>query len=205
MSEVIPLHSGRMTEAQYAEERAKLPTDKKEAGARFEQALAILFYRSGWTQQQLADKEGKSRIWITTRLRFGNFLNFVTNVTKSDLLPRNLTEGKFREYWKQTNKDQNERARFAEVTRAIQRDAAVVKPRRHLIGHDIINEFADGKWHPLQTIIEAIAPDDPQHVESTVERMRKVKSYGVRPRKNKLELNSTTESFTARNRSAQKS
>lgn len=192
MSEVVALHSGRMTETEYEQERAKLPADKKEAGARFEQALAILFYRSGWTQQQLADKETaftRKKIgqqYISRLLRFGRFLNFTPVGVNPDLGPRNLTEYKFREYWEQTNKDHNERARFSEVVRAIQRDAAIVKPRRPLIGHGIISEFADGKWHSLQTIIEAIAPDDPQQVEATVERMRKVNSYGAKCEKKQV-------------------
>ena len=38
---------------------------RAEAGARFEQALATLFFRSGWTQEKLAEKEGKSQHWIS--------------------------------------------------------------------------------------------------------------------------------------------
>src|SRR5262245_52706437 len=61
-----------------------------------DQALALLFYRSGWTQEELAEKEGKSVSWISYRLRFGRFLNFSTVVEKSENRPKAFTEGRFR-------------------------------------------------------------------------------------------------------------
>ena len=63
---------------------------------------------------RVSKKEAKSRIWITVRLRFGHFLNFVTTVTTCPKPPRNLTEGRFRGYWEQTT-GTNERQRFTEV------------------------------------------------------------------------------------------
>ena len=74
-----------------------------EAAAKRDQALAQLFARSGWTQEELGKKEGKSQDWISLRLRFGRFLNFTTAVVNSEL-PRNLTEWRFRELWEQTDK-----------------------------------------------------------------------------------------------------
>ena len=71
--------------------------------AKRDQALAQLFARSGWTQEELGKKEGKSQDWISLRLRFGRFLNFTTAVVNSEL-PRNLTEWRFRELWEQTDK-----------------------------------------------------------------------------------------------------
>jgi hypothetical protein len=53
---------------------------KAEAGIRWEQELARLFVRSGWTQEELVKREGKSKGWIDQRLRFGRFLNFPTMV-----------------------------------------------------------------------------------------------------------------------------
>jgi hypothetical protein len=51
----------RMPEEVYERERTRLREiygdSSKEAGARFEQELAKLFYRSGWTQEELAKKE----------------------------------------------------------------------------------------------------------------------------------------------------
>ncbi|MCQ4188578.1 hypothetical protein [Methylocystis suflitae] len=43
-----------------------------------------------------AGKLPKSRQWVEKRLRFGRFLNFVTTVTNTENLPRNITEGRFR-------------------------------------------------------------------------------------------------------------
>ena len=63
-----------------------------ETAAKRDQALAQLFARSGWTQEELGKKEGKSQDWISLRLRFGRFLNFTTTVVKTDPLPANLTE-----------------------------------------------------------------------------------------------------------------
>jgi len=89
---------------------------KAEAGARFEQELAKLFYRSGWTQQALAEAEGKKRTWVVQRVRFGWFLDYVATATNPDSLPKDLTEGEFRRYWGRTDKSEtNERIRFAAV------------------------------------------------------------------------------------------
>jgi hypothetical protein len=61
----------------------------------------------------LAKKEGKSEGWVCQRLRFGRFLNFLTTVSFSEntSFPKNLTEGRFREYWSKTEGG-NERRRF---------------------------------------------------------------------------------------------
>jgi hypothetical protein len=37
------------------------------------------------------------------RLRFGRFLNFITTVINPESMPANLTEGRFRSYWEQTD------------------------------------------------------------------------------------------------------
>lgn len=59
--------------------------------ARRDQALAALIYRTGWTQDELAKKEGKTHQWIAHRTRFGRFLDFATAVAKMKSLPNNLT------------------------------------------------------------------------------------------------------------------
>jgi hypothetical protein len=69
---------------------------------------------SGWTQKQLAKKEGKDRAYIARRLLFGRFLSFVPTGTNAQTLPSNLTERRFRSYWERTE-GHNERRRINEV------------------------------------------------------------------------------------------
>ena len=160
---VIPLRA-RMTPAEYEAERARLrelygdaPAD---AAVKSEQALALLFARSGWTQQELAKKEGKSQKWVDFRLRFGRFLNFSTNVLKLELLPINLNEGRFREFWVRTEGD--ERARFREVVKLMQSETTLARstiPKGH--PKKIVAKFADSKWHSLPVIAKFLdAPED---------------------------------------------
>ena len=85
---------------------------RTDAGARFEQELARLFWPSGWTQEELAKKEGKSQRWVSYRLLFGRFLGFSTSCSiPQDPAFLKLTEGRFRDYWSRTDEtESNERA-----------------------------------------------------------------------------------------------
>lgn len=149
---------GRMTREQYAIERAQLASDKATAGIRWEQELALLFYRSGWTQEELAKQEGKSRTWIVYRLCFGRFLAFAANVT----IVTNLTEGRFRAYWDRTADDEssNERLRFRAVLELMQAEISLSKstvPKGH--PKKIVEHFADHKWHSLPVIAKYLEAD----------------------------------------------
>lgn len=71
-------------------------------------ALAELYYRSAWTQEELAKVEGCSNRIMAYRLTFGRFLAFATGGSN----PRNLCERTFRKYWERTDKaNGNERQR----------------------------------------------------------------------------------------------
>src|SRR5262245_61613391 len=110
---ISPAHlmvvGARMTDAEYEAERAKLRDvygeTSVEAGAKRDQALAKLFHRSGWTQEELAAKESKSQSQIQRQLLFGRFLNFTPMGVNVESLPSSLTERRFRTLWEQTDKD----------------------------------------------------------------------------------------------------
>src|SRR5260370_34348862 len=105
MNAIAVLPSGQMTEEAYDRERAKLRnTDGHssiEAAAKRDQALAILFYRSGWPQEQLAKKEGRTHQWVSCRMRFGRFLNFANSLAEPESLPKNFSAKKFLDIWEQ--------------------------------------------------------------------------------------------------------
>lgn len=149
-ADIYSLASNRMTPAEYDAERAKLVVTKAEA-VRWEQELAKLFVRSGWTQQELAAKEGKPPSWVQSWLRFGRFLEFAETNTAAGV---NITERRFREYWARTVKS-SEHERFTEVEAliAIAAELPARRPQRDKkIGKAIVDKFGDGKWHSIETI-----------------------------------------------------
>lgn len=106
-------------ERQHLQETFGDPDDKSEMlVAKRDQAFSELFYRSGWTQEQLAELEEKSQDWVSKRLRLGRFIAYGTN--KAAALFVSLTEWKFRGYWERTDKNDNESVRFDAVIRLMQ-------------------------------------------------------------------------------------
>jgi hypothetical protein len=179
----------RMTEAEYTAAREKLRAlygdNSIEAAAKRDQALAILFARSNWTQEELAEKEGKSQSWIQYRLRFGRFLHFTTVVVKFESVPSNLTEGRFRSFWEQTEKENGkEEQRFRAVLKLLQAEP-IMAPRRPPIGNKIKEQFADGKWHNLDVIAKKIEAD-PDHVRETLDGISKNQTYGCKAEKKRV-------------------
>lgn len=152
---------GRMTPAQFDEERARLQGlyggSRKEAGAKYEQALAKLFYQSGWSQQELAKRVGKSKGYVSNLLTFGRFLGFYGKLAAANF-PSNaglgLTEFRFRGFWNQTDAaETNGRIRFLAVLELMQKDAPTPKVRRAKdIGKCLAAKFADGKWRDIDVI-----------------------------------------------------
>jgi hypothetical protein len=158
---VIPLHNGPMNESDYDHERARIREAYGETGGearvRWEQALAALFHKSGWTQERLAKKEDKPQPYISRLLLFGRFLS-----SRSDLPNwHKLKEGRFRDAWSQTDKDKPERERFSEVERLLaEADERRMENHSSKIGKAIRAAFMDGKWHYAATIAKTIeAPE----------------------------------------------
>ena len=161
MSSAPSLHAV-MTEAEYDAARAELSAfygnTVNEMVARRDQALARLFARSGWTQEKIAKKEGKSQSWITKRLLFGRFLEFSTMVLKPENLPRNLNERRFRELWAKTDQSEgNERIRFQQVLKFIEDNIRIGRTLGPKGYTKILREkFADGQWYALSEIAETV-------------------------------------------------
>jgi transcriptional regulator with XRE-family HTH domain len=182
----------RMSDTDYERERALLREtygdNQKQAGAKRDQALAKLLYRSGWTQQELAKKEGCGQPTIGRRLKFGDFLSFVENMpvginseNTPFTLPLDLTEGKFRKYWQRTDKTGgNDRERFLAVARLMRDELSLRHKNRPPIGKAIAEKFADAKWHQLAIIAKAVDADE-EHVVDTLRTMQSLRgTHGCR-------------------------
>jgi hypothetical protein len=183
--------SGRMTDAEYEFERCRLREiygdSAIESAAKRDQALALLFIRSGWTQQQLAEKEKQGQQRIGQRLRFARFIIFTTQVVKAETIPKNLTERLFRDYWSKTDKTEtNDRIRFRAAYNLMAEDIALRKQSRPRIGKELVAEFGDGKWHSANAIADRLHVDI-ELVEDTLLTMRTGKgTYGAMAERKKV-------------------
>lgn len=176
---VVPLAPRRMSAEDYKREREQIRAtygdNSAEATALRDQALARLFYVSGWTQEELGKAEGATQPYIGRKLLFGRFLSFMP----SGHIPRNLSERRFRRYWERTDKTEgNERIRFQAVAHLIESDIRLHRrpgPKSDL-GKRIVEHFADGKWHKQESFAPKLdAPDD--DVAAVLENMRATGAY----------------------------
>lgn len=125
-----------------------------------DQKLSLLFVQSGWTQERIAEKEGKSVRWVYYRLQFGRFLIFCTSCANSQKPAKNLTEGRFRTYFEQTDKGKKEQLRFRDAASAMEEDLLLPTKKRDMeLAKRIVEKFADAKWHYIETICESVEGD----------------------------------------------
>jgi hypothetical protein len=199
MASVVPITGPRMTEAEYRRARdglrATYGETSAQAGAQADQALAALFVRSGWTQEQLAAAEGKKHAYIAYRLVFGRFLAFSTTVENPEFtsVRARLTERRFRAYWLRAKDvgSGNERQRFLAVQKALQADVRVGRSTRpkKAIGLAIKATCADGKWHAFSVIHERVqrieADATAEDVASVLEWIVQRSTYGLTGEKQK--------------------
>jgi len=167
-----------MTKSAYESERAEIESNYLQGvnyKAKKDQALAKLFDRSGWTQEQLAEMEGKSQNHISEKLKFGAFIHFIASGDNPQI-PANLTERKFRGYWLKTQGDT--RKRFLEVNRMIEETAELMIVNQQLpkgTSKKIIEKFGDGDWHLLKSYSGFIKRDE----KKTLEHLRNMKKQGT--------------------------
>jgi hypothetical protein len=151
--------AGRLSVQEYRQQRADLRMTygdtQDTAKGLASQALAHLLYRSGWTQEELAHEEGKSRMWVDYQSRFGRFLNFGTAVP----IPKTFTEGSFRSRWERTDpSEKNERIRFAAVLRLMEEETRVAKSnQKHPeIAAAIKAHCATGEFFKFTTVVARV-------------------------------------------------
>lgn len=161
-SSVISFSPARMSERDYDRERQRIRDlfgdSKSDAGTRWEQALAQLFFRSGWTQGELAAKEHKSQSWVQYQLRFGRFLDFLGDTT----VVVSVTEGSFRKFWEQTE-GSSERRRFQQVKEMITaQDRAGTGRNRNVLMDEIREHYSNGKWHGTDVIAKRLDKEQDQ-------------------------------------------
>jgi predicted XRE-type DNA-binding protein len=98
-------------DAQYTHIQDQLRAKQEKVDGYADQSFASLFRKSGWTQQEIADKVGITHGRVSQLLTFGRFLDFVTQGNKHSI-PPNLTEKAFRKHWGETPSEKKDEARF---------------------------------------------------------------------------------------------
>lgn len=143
-----------------------------------EQALAKLFDESGWTVEQLAEREGVSRARASQMVLFGRFLAFSTQ-GGGGALPTNLPEKKFRGYWTATDQKAKDQHRYRAVLEMIEADAGLPADLKDRI----VEEYADGEWYLAGDIAEEFEVEE-RHVLAIFASLKNSKNYHCERRKN---------------------
>ncbi|KKN36560.1 hypothetical protein LCGC14_0772290 [marine sediment metagenome] len=112
-----------------------------------DQEAAKLFFLSkgSLTQEAMAEIVGKSEAWVSRRVQFGAFLQFLPMGKNHKSPPKNLSERRFRGYWEKTSGG-NHNIRFKQVAAMMEEEVTLTAPSKE-INDGINDKFADGKWH----------------------------------------------------------
>jgi hypothetical protein len=171
--------AGKMTVAEYRQRRAELRAtygdSKQDARGLADQALAMFFDGSKWTQEELAHEEHRQQPWISRHLLFGAFLK---NMPR-DIIPKKLTEKRFREYWKRTEHEPNQRVRYRLIVGLIEEDVTLSKStkKKPAIADAIKTTSATGAWHRFSTIVTNVRTLVPEATEEDIEAVLKTMIY----------------------------
>jgi hypothetical protein len=154
-----------MTVEEFQQEKAKLVAlygeAPREASGRRAQAFARLYVASELGERALAEIEGVSKTRVHQLLVFGKFLTAV--VTQGDQIP-SMHEKQFRNLWDATEATHTEAERFKEIQQRLRQghDKPRTGPDRQAVrrlSKQLIEQFADGKWHALRDMTEAVEAD----------------------------------------------
>ena len=141
---------------------------------KYEQRLGKLFVSSEWTQQQIAEAVGKSQNTISQLLCFGRFLQFIASGDKFKI-PADLSERKFRSYWKNTDKMPKEAKRFTAVAQAME-DADYVTPIS--LRDKIVDACSNGEFVSKSDMVKAVGCT-PKQLEDNWNHIGKDKRYHI--------------------------
>jgi hypothetical protein len=123
------------------------------------QAYARLYVESRFTERALAELEGMAQSHMHKWLVFGRFLEFLSSTGTQEY---SNTERSFRAAWKATDKTLEEVHRFQAIVEAMEKEKDVGKPamgNTRALAKQLIAHFADGKWHPVDTMAEEVGHD----------------------------------------------
>lgn len=127
------------------------------ADAYRDQELARLFHECEWTQERIAQRMGKTHAWVSFRLTFGAFLDFVTTGYKSLPPLDSLTERAFRRLYQGTRGPKAER--FGQVVAKLGDGLPVgyrnliLKPGYRTVAVEVM---ADGQWRTVAQLTECL-------------------------------------------------
>ena len=165
-----------MTPEEFQEEKrqlvARLGATAKEGTQKWAQGFARLYARSEWTQRQLAQAEQISQQRVTQLLNFGRFLLFLTTTGSQIKEPG---ERQYRTLWVSSDKNHAESARFESILTQLDQQHGQQEPahNRHAVRRvstQIIERFADGKWHQMREIAQTVEAESAT-VKTILDRM----------------------------------